>query len=407
MNFKFILNKKVSYGKAIFVCFWFKKSNDKFIEKLDWTKNDNWIKEIDFCKYLNHKSQSDSNNPNLENKKFTNDNKLEICSDIEEIQFEYIYFLSNYDEDTNKLYDSYNKEDIFKCSDIFASKISKIEIDNSLKNSKYNSIKIMTFNIRYENNEDGFNNWEYRKYIFEKYLIILIKENNFDFICFQEVLRNQLHFIVNILPNYNFYCKGRSDEEERDNFKGEMCPIFYLRNKYEFVDGYTFWLSNTPHKKSCSFGNTIPRICTYGYFLNKFNQEKVLIFNAQLDHISKNAQVEGIKLIKKEIKSNHDYIGKSTIFLTGDFNFNPTIDYDGYKFALNTSIVLLDSCDEKNKSQITYHEFLGEKIKIKYHIDYILYNDTCKCIHYEINKSEIEGKYPSDHYPIICKFELI
>lgn len=387
MKFKFVLNKKINYGNAIYVNFNIKNHQNCNIIRLNWNENENWIKEVNILDYMNLKEQD-----------IINENK----SKYYEIEIEFFYFIDKYYDDKNL--DKVNKKG--KCSDILRTKIT------NLNSTSDNTLSILTFNIRYENEIDKENSWKYRKDIFNEYLQNLVNENKFDFICFQEVLYNQLHYIQNILPNYSFYCKGREDKNEDDLFKGEMCPIFYLHNNFDYVNGNTFWLSKTPNEMSCSFGNSIPRICTFANFRDKRenhenenkNKNDIIIYNTHLDHLSKNAQIEGIKLIKKEILKN--YIKNSHIFLTGDFNFNPDPDFDGYKLALSYEFNLYDSCSEKSKSIITYHEFLGDKYKYNHHIDYVLYSENNKCVFYEINKETIKDKFPSDHYPIIVKFNL-
>ena len=99
--------------------------------------------------------------------------------------------------------------------------------------------KIMSYNIRYDNAGDSINQWSNRQ---EK-MNALLKKYSPDLACFQEALSNQVNDLQNFLPDFNYYGVGRDDGKT----KGEFSPVFYNKIKFEFIDGNTFWLSETPN----------------------------------------------------------------------------------------------------------------------------------------------------------------
>ena len=103
-------------------------------------------------------------------------------------------------------------------------------------------LKVMTFNIRYDNPDDKLNNWKYRK----EEVIKMIRFQNIDILGAQEVLANQLKDITQQLPEYSSIGVGREDGIE----KGEFSPIFYKKDKFTVVKSGYFWLSETKDKPS-------------------------------------------------------------------------------------------------------------------------------------------------------------
>ena len=88
---------------------------------------------------------------------------------------------------------------------------------------KKNNLKILSYNIRYDNPDDGINKWGNRKETIIKY----IKNNTPDIIGMQEVLNNQLIDLQFFLNEYKFIGVGREDGKT----KGEYSPIFFKPSK--------------------------------------------------------------------------------------------------------------------------------------------------------------------------------
>ena len=74
-------------------------------------------------------------------------------------------------------------------------------------------LKLMTYNIKYDNTNDTINNWNDRKAT----LINLILHYNPSFIGTQEALHHQVNYIDKGLSNFSFVGVGRDD----GNHKGE------------------------------------------------------------------------------------------------------------------------------------------------------------------------------------------
>src|SRR5690606_29465282 len=79
-------------------------------------------------------------------------------------------------------------------------------------------VKVMTYNIRYDNPGDGVNQWGNRK----QKVFDLLKKYDADIIGVQEALHHQLQDISTALKNYTYFGVGRDDGKQ----KGEHSAIF-------------------------------------------------------------------------------------------------------------------------------------------------------------------------------------
>ena len=118
--------------------------------------------------------------------------------------------------------------------------------------SSFAQIKIMSYNIRYDSQNDGENRWDLRK----NELVKLLEYYHPDFIGIQEAMPHQFKFIAEHLDHYNYLGHGR-DGLDTDS---EATPIFYDFTKYELLTKDLFWLSSTPKQISKGLGNTVRAI---------------------------------------------------------------------------------------------------------------------------------------------------
>lgn len=91
---------------------------------------------------------------------------------------------------------------------------------------------------------------------------------------------------------------------------------------------------------------------------------------------------------------------KSIVILTGDYNADE--DEESIKLLVKNDTTKLSSSSENN-SEGTFHEFSGDADE---KIDYIFYNESVCCDNYEVIKDNFNGKYPSDHFPIISDLNI-
>lgn len=255
-------------------------------------------------------------------------------------------------------------------------------------------VKVMTYNIKYDNVNDTVNNWNDRKTA----MVDFLKEQQPAFIGMQEVLLRQLEYLDEALPEYQYIGVGRDDGKQ----KGEFSPILYNSKTYNVLQSATFWLSKTPDKVSVGWDAAMERICTYGLFENKSLNKKIWVFNTHFDHIGVKARKKSVKLILKKIKQiNSD---KLRVVLMGDLNLMPSekpIKYLQRKMKDGLSV----SQNTQKGPKGTFNGFdISDPITRR--IDYIFVRDFEVKDYQHIDKRLANGKHISDHLPVLANLNF-
>ena len=99
-------------------------------------------------------------------------------------------------------------------------------------------IKLVTFNIRCDYDQDGANSFRFRKPVILKKLA----EEKPDVICFQEVLPHVAAWLKENLTEYTVIGCGRSETLE-----DEQMTVAFRTKRLNLINMETFWLSPTPY----------------------------------------------------------------------------------------------------------------------------------------------------------------
>ncbi len=255
--------------------------------------------------------------------------------------------------------------------------------------------KLMTYNIRYDTERDGENQWSKRK----DFLSGQIAFFEPDVFGIQEGLHHQVSFLDGFLKEYSFIGIGRDDGNE----KGEYSAIFYKSDKFKVLEQNTFWLSDTPKEISVGWDAAMERICTYALFKDKNSKQKFWVFNTHFDHIGKEARVKSSELIVKKIKELNKK--QFSVVLMGDLNLLPTSEP-----ILFLSEKLVDS---KNAClsppfgpEGTFNGFKFNE-PIDRRIDYIFVSrNNIEVKKYAVLTDSKDFKYPSDHLPVFVEIQM-
>ncbi len=255
----------------------------------------------------------------------------------------------------------------------------------------------MSYNIRLGSVDDGENHWNIRK----QALVDLIDYYEPDFLGTQEGQQPQLDFMAQNLPHYSYVGKPRTNDPN-----GEFTAIFYRTDKFEIVEQNTFWMSETPEKISKGWDAAYERISTYVLFKDKTSKKLFWMMNTHFDHIGKEARRNSaLMMISKmeELKKKKDV----PIFLTGDFN---AVETDEPIQVLKTKLQDTKNISEKKvygpDYSFTGFKFPKNETEI---LDYIFIYPSTKV---KVKKVRVisdfyaNGKYPSDHFPILTNFDI-
>jgi len=262
-------------------------------------------------------------------------------------------------------------------------------------------IDALSFNIRFDNPKDGENAWPNRKEMVGQW----VKSESPDVIGLQEALRHQIDDIKKVATAYSEYGVGRDDGKSR----GEHCTILYLKKRFSLdkSDCGTFWFSDTPEKvASKSWGNEIPRICTWARFIEKKTDKGFYVYNSHYDHRSQPSRLGASELIIQRISKRKR--SNEPIILMGDFNAsenNPAI-----KIFKDEPLNLVDTfrvVKPNEKMVKTFHGFRGGSFSGG-KIDHVfMLPKMGKVSSAEIVRFNKEKRYLSDHYPVRAKLSFI
>jgi endonuclease/exonuclease/phosphatase family metal-dependent hydrolase len=259
------------------------------------------------------------------------------------------------------------------------------------------SLKVLSFNIRYNNPNDGENSWPNRS---ERVKNFLWSESA-DIIGFQEVLHNEVLELDRALFNYNFSQRqykrvgvGREDGET----KGEYSPIYFRANRFTLVKSKTVWLSETPTKPSKGWDAACERIATFALLFDEELKDTLLVVNAHWDHVGERARQESAQLILKEIEA---FTSIQNIIFMGDLNCKPE---DAALKKLRA--VFSDAGIGKSSKVGTFNNFERAANQNAPRIDYVFYKLKNLGFHsYKVGNTDITEPLLSDHFPIVVEFE--
>lgn len=260
---------------------------------------------------------------------------------------------------------------------------------NAFNYSIAQTLKLISYNIRYDNSSDGLNSWNNRKDFFCNQLKFYAP----DIFGIQEGLEHQLKYIDRSLAIYKYVGVGRDDGKE----KGEHSAIFYNTNKFTLILQSTFWLSETPDVISKGWDAALNRICTYALFEITGNKQKFWVFNTHFDHIGVLARTNSAKLIVEKIKSLNK--NNYPVFLMGDFNSESNTDaYSNITAYLSDAKKVCQGIVFGPEGSFNGFEF---NKPVKERIDFIFIdNQKIAVSKFAILSDSKDCRYPSDHLPV-------
>ncbi len=260
-------------------------------------------------------------------------------------------------------------------------------------NSDGHELTVMTFNIRYDNPRDGENRWEARIPVVKAYMDSVAP----DIAGMQEVLHNQIHDLLEIMPGYSYTGVGRDDGKTG----GEYSPIYFRNDRFTLGDHSTFWLSETPDVPgSRSWDAAITRIVSWAELHDSQSGKTVYVFNTHFDHRGVEARRESIRLISEKIE---EIAGEFPVILLGDFNIRKSSeDYD-----LMTSVFSgnrLTNVEYISRTPVTGagSTFNGFRHDTEPRvIDFIYVDQGFGVSSYGVDRVIEDGVFISDHWPVV------
>tara|TARA_R100000789_G_scaffold97460_2_gene99994 strand:- start:319 stop:1212 length:894 start_codon:yes stop_codon:yes gene_type:complete len=255
-------------------------------------------------------------------------------------------------------------------------------------------VRVMSFNIRYGSARDGENHWEKRK----ENVIKTIAAYNPDLLGTQETLGFQKQYLEENLSGYTSLGVGREDGGQT----GEMTALYYRTERFEKLSEGHFWLSETPEiPGSKSWDSSLPRMCSWIKLRDlKADDQPIFFLNTHFDHRGPQARIESAKLIRHKLE---ELAQGCRVIVTGDFN--AAFQSEPYKalFENTKDLTLLDTYHttptENSPGEATFSGFKSGVVEGA-RIDWIAVSNDWKILSANIDRTEFDGRTPSDHHPV-------
>ncbi len=267
------------------------------------------------------------------------------------------------------------------------------------------TLRVLSFNIRSSNisEPDPRNDWPNRRAM----VMDVLRNQDADVVGLQEATRTQLNEIHAAVPGYGEYAVGA-----QGGSSGSHCAILYRTSRFDRLDAGIFWLSPTPEVSSPGWFDPTRRTCAWVLLRERSTGRIFYHFNTHLDNDSQPDRQYAADLIASRLAARAI---NARFVLTGDFNAaerTPEMDY----FMGRRPLVgpnLHPSPRLKNAYRViepttpnsgTFNSWVGNTSGNM--IDYILVEGATLVTAAEIDRYSVDGRYPSDHYPVAAVVHL-
>jgi endonuclease/exonuclease/phosphatase family metal-dependent hydrolase len=257
-------------------------------------------------------------------------------------------------------------------------------------------LSIVSFNVRYPNSRDGVNAWPNRKDL----MVRVLQDMAPDVFGLQEAYYEQILHIHQHMPGYEWFGRDRYGVHTNEHM-----AIFYDTTKLRLEEQGDFWLSDTPDvPMSMTWGNSLPRMVTWGLFTAISSGRQFYVLNTHLHHTADadNIRSRSADLIAQRVMALPPSI---PVILIGDLNTSDLSE--AYRILTDPTTDLfrdtLQIAETVNGSVATYHGFRGVGVG---RIDYILVRGAITVKEYTLNTMNEDGRYPSDHFPVWVRLQL-
>lgn len=277
------------------------------------------------------------------------------------------------------------------------------------------ALDVMTFNIRTSAIPDGDDAWPHRKELVAE----TIGRFDPDVIGLQEALAEQIEFLEDALPQYRWLGVDRG--LNGGTGLSEATPIFYRHEEMAPIESGTFWLGNPPSRNSPTPPNATAqgpgqgqggggrggrggsRIVTWARFHHFASGRQIYVYNTHLSPREGPQHVEAVARINERVAALPP---GSAVIVLGDFN---AYAESSETWSVATSQGLRDAwsiAGQRQGPDVTSNGFGPPPDWGGARIDWILVGGSIEVPTISTVVHSVEGRYPSDHYPVLATLRV-
>ncbi len=252
-----------------------------------------------------------------------------------------------------------------------------------------NTMKIMSYNVRYIHGDSDDNRWENRR----EALVGLILSRDPDILCVQEAFDEQMQYLRASLLAYASYGVGRDDGDKA----GEHSAVFYKKELFRMVHSDTKWFSPTPDVPSRGWDAHHKRICSW-VLLDCVGGGSIAAASLHMDNGGAVARANAARILRDMFTP---VAAHSQVFIAGDFNSAP----GGEAYEIVNAAPFFDA-RTKSPEYTEYGSSHGfgrnENVFNIGPIDHLfMTKGEFYPIRAEVLAVKFNGRYPSDHFPLL------
>ncbi len=258
-------------------------------------------------------------------------------------------------------------------------------------------IKAMTYNILYDSPKWGpEQDWALRRPAMAE----LLKKHAPELIGFQEVRRGQLGELQQMLPDYGFIGNVPGQDPGAE-FPWLMVPIFFRLDRFEVLDTGIAWLTGKdaagrPQIGWPDLGNTVrPYYAAWVKFSHKPTGKLFYYVNLHLPPFQPALRERAAADVTRLLAT---FAPDLPVIVAGDFNSD---DEPGMKAILAAGLR-----DARDISQEPAQGPLATLVKHPKRIDHFLVNRQVEVRSYVALHEKFNGRFPSDHLPVLVNLRL-
>jgi endonuclease/exonuclease/phosphatase family metal-dependent hydrolase len=250
---------------------------------------------------------------------------------------------------------------------------------------------VVSYNIRHAVLDDGEHAWANRREaVFE-----LLDALDPDVLGLQESTGDQHEEVAAGLPGYEW--AGVAD----DPGSGEHNPIG-VGDRFALAGAESTWLSESREEGSVGWDGSFARVATRVELRDRETDRDLAVINTHFDHKGPTARAESARLLREQV----DALDAEAVVL-GDFNSKPDSEPygilagDGYERGLTDA---RDRAATVEGPGTTITDF--EALDPDRELDHVFVTDGLAVDAYRVVDRTADGRYPSDHLPLVAEMRF-
>ena len=248
--------------------------------------------------------------------------------------------------------------------------------------------RVLTYNVRHAVIDDGPDAWERRR----PGVAARLGAADADVVGLQECGPDQHADVDADLPGYRWVGVAEAARS------GENNPLGVGR-RFAVRDSETTWLSESGRPRSVGWDAEYTRVVTTAHLHDRATGRDLTVYNTHFDHVGTRARVESATLLRERIDG---LPSDRPAVVVGDLNAEPgRASYErlldsGFDRRLRDARAVADVVDGPSTTLSDFVDLRPDR-----RIDHVLVTDGVDVERYAVDATTVDGRYPSDHLPVV------